>query len=141
MSNGGEQAKEMYSSIVQKLGDVDDAQEQNLIALDLFGTMWEDLGPDVVTNLFDIEGGFDNARNSAEELVNVRYDDIGSELDSVSRSIETGIVMQLGQALMPLMEKLVPVIQNIVNAISSWIEANPGLASAIMIIVGVVGGC
>lgn len=140
MSSGGEEAKEMYGSIVRKLGDVDDAQKQNLIALDLFGTMWEDLGPDVVTNLFDIEGGFDNAKNSAEELVNVKYDDIGSAMDTVSRSIETGIVKELGQSLMPLMEKLVPVIQNVVDAISNWIENNPGLTSAIMIIAGVIGG-
>ena len=103
-------------------------------------TMFEDLGVDAVTSLADIQRGFDVTKNSAEELTSVKYDDVGSALESISRSIETGIVMQLGQALMPLMEKLVPIIQNVVNSISSWIEANPGLSSTIMIIVGVVGG-
>ena len=44
MSKGGETAKKTYKQVVDKLADMDDQQARNIAGVNLFGTMWEDLG-------------------------------------------------------------------------------------------------
>jgi hypothetical protein len=51
---------------------------------------------------------------------------------------ETGIT--LGMALLPAFEKILDIAKPIIDAISTWIEENPKLASTILIVVGALGG-
>ena len=48
MSKGGETAKKTYKQVVDKLADMDDQQARNIAGVNLFGTMWEDLGPEAL---------------------------------------------------------------------------------------------
>lgn len=48
-------------------------------------------------------------------------------------------VGKIGSALLPVLEPLVAKISEIVDKISSWVEANPKLTQAILIVVGVIG--
>ena len=113
---GGDSAKEAFDQTIQALADMEDPLAQNQAGVALFGTMWEDLGPEVVTQLANIEDGAYATSDSMEELKDIKYDDLGSMIESLGRSVET--------LLLPLGEALIPLIQQIIEEILPVIEEN-----------------
>ena len=113
---GGDSAKEAFDQTIQALADMEDPLAQNQAGVALFGTMWEDLGPEVVTQLANIEDGAYATSDSMEELKEIKYDDLGSMMESLGRSVET--------LLLPLGEALIPLIQQIIEEILPVIEEN-----------------
>lgn len=113
---GGDSAKEAFDQTIQALADMDDPLAQSQAGVALFGTMWEDLGPEVVTQLANIEDGAYATSDSMEELKDIKYDDLGSMMESLGRSVET--------LLLPLGEALIPLIQQIIEEILPVIEEN-----------------
>lgn len=140
MANGGEGAKKTYQDVINKIVDMDDKQQQNLVGTALFGTMWEDLGPTVVGELSFIGDNFNKTLNSAEKLNEVKYDDFGSALEGVKRNVETGLIKPIGDSLLPTLNDFIPKISSIVEGLKGWIEENPKLVSGIVIIIGIIGG-
>lgn len=120
MSEGGEAATETYKQVVRSLAEMDDKQAQNIAGVNLFGTMWEDLGPDVVAQLAVVEGAYDNVQGTMEKINEVKYDDAGSALEALKRKAETSL-------LIPISENIMPAIQNATEAGIGYIDA---LASA-----------
>ena len=89
---GGDSAKEAFDQTIQALADMDDPLAQSQAGVALFGTMWEDLGAEVVTALAGIQ---DSAYATGEELENmkdVKYDDLGAMLDELKRGFEMLLV-------------------------------------------------
>ena len=113
---GGDSAKEAFDQTIQELADMEDPLAQSQAGVALFGTMWEDLGPEVVTQLANIEDGAYATSDSMEELKDIKYDDLGSMMESLGRSVET--------LLLPLGEALIPLIQQIIEEILPVIEEN-----------------
>lgn len=113
---GGDSAKEAFDQTIQALADMDDPLAQSQAGVALFGTMWEDLGPEVVTQLANIEDGAYATSDSMEELKDIKYDDLGSMMESLGRNVET--------LLLPLGEALIPLIQQIIKEILPVIEEN-----------------
>lgn len=139
MTNGGEKAKETYTGIIEKITNMTDKQEQNLVGTALFGTMWEDLSPEVIGALGEIGDNFNKTIDTANEMNSIKYNDLGSALESLKRSTTTNIVMPLTESVMPIINELMPYIQKIIDAISNWVQENPKLAGTLVIIVGVIG--
>ncbi|MCI8276303.1 MAG: hypothetical protein HFI66_11995 [Lachnospiraceae bacterium] len=111
---GGQSAKDAFKETVQALASVKDPLAQNAAGVALFGTMWEDLGPEVVTQLADIEGGAYDTADAMEGIKAVKYDDLGSMFEGLKRSIEV-LLIPLGEQLIPvlseLIEEVLPVLQ------------------------------
>lgn len=134
-AKGGDSAKKAFNQTVQALAEMDDPLQQNIAGVNLFGTMWEDLGPEVVTALAGIEGGAYASGEALEDMKAVKYDDLGSMLEGLGRTLET--------LLIPLGEKLIPVIQQIAEDIMPVIEESlpiladliGGLAEALMPVI------
>ena len=75
---------------------------------------------------------------SAEGLAKQESESFGSQMRLLKESIgET--VGQLGDALLPILEPIVSKMQEVVEKVSNWIQENPKLAQAILIVVGAVG--
>lgn len=110
-AQGGNTAKEAFYQVIQQLGSMDDKVEQSKVGVDLFGTMWEDLGPEVVTQLGSMQGAFDQTKNSAESLTQIKYDDLGSAVQGIGRQIQTNL-------LLPIAEKLLPTFNDLANKLS-----------------------
>lgn len=132
-AQGGDTAREAFYQVIQGLSEIDDPLEQNLAGTDLFGTMWEDLGPDVVTQLANIKDGFDMTKNSMDEVNKIQYNSFGEAIEGIKRQIETNILLPIGEALLPTLnefanwfaEKGVPVLQSFgdgVMAIAPYIQ-------------------
>lgn len=132
---GGESAKKAFQETLTALSGIEDPLKQNTIGVQLFGTMWEDLGPDVVTQLNNIGDNADWAAGKMDELKKVKYDDLGSMFEELKRSVEM-LVLPLGEELIPLLSDLIqdalPVIEDVlpdvIDLFGEFLEPVLGLA-------------
>lgn len=106
---GGESARKAFFETINALAAMEDPLEQNIAGVNLFGTMWEDLGPDVVTQLADIEDQAKITGDTLGEMADVKYDDLGSMFEGLKRSLEL--------LLVPLGEELIPLLQDMIGAV------------------------
>lgn len=112
-SKGGESAKAATEETLKALFKMDDQVAQNQAGVDLFGTMWEDLGIDGVKALMNVNGEMDKSGEKMKEIDEIRYSDIGNEFSTLGRIIETDLIK-------PLLESLLPAAQNVVK----WVQEN-----------------
>ena len=106
---GGESAKTAFNETISALAAMEDPLAQNQAGVALFGTMWEDLGPDVVTQLANIQTEAYNTSDALGQMKEVKYDDLGSMLEGLGRSLEV-LILPLGEALIPLITELIDAI-------------------------------
>lgn len=130
-ASGGDVAKNAFYEVIQRIAEMDNSVEQSIVGVDLFGTMWEDLGPEVVTQLANLTDEYNQATNSAEKLSQVKYDDIGSAIQGIGRQIQTNF-------LLPISDKLLPVFNDLANKLSDAF-ANEELQSSIDKISDAIG--
>ena len=112
-NEGGDKAKEATQDVMQALFALDDETERNALGVQLFGTMWEDLQADGVKALSNINGEFDKTAETMKEIDSIKYDDIGSALGVLGRTIETEIIR-------PFVDKVVPPIKDFIG----WLIEN-----------------
>lgn len=132
-SQGGEVAQKAFNETWVALMSLNDQVKQNQAGVDLFGTMWEDLGIDGVSALSDVSAWTENTnvtidktKKSMKELSEVRYSDTASQLNQLGRTLKEGIVT-------PIAEKLLPIL----NSGLTWIKDNLNI---LVPIVGTLGG-
>lgn len=111
---GGDTAREALKEVVKGLSEMEDPLEQNTAGVNLFGTMWEDLGPEAVAALAEISDGAYDTADAMGQIKEVKYDDLGSMLEGLKRSLEL-LLIPLGEQMIPilteLIESILPVIQ------------------------------
>lgn len=106
---GGESAKKAYTQIIEGLNGIEDPIARNTAGVDLFGTMWEDLGPDVVTQLDLISQSSEDVAGSMESIKQIKYNDLGSMLEGLKRNFEL-LALPIGNELIPLMTEVIEAI-------------------------------
>lgn len=111
---GGEVAKEAFNQTLEALSSIEDPIAQNTAGVNLLGTMWEDLGPEAVKALSDIEEGSYDTADAMNQIKEVKYDDIGSMLEELKRNVEL-LVVPIGEALIPLLSTLITAILPVVS--------------------------
>ena len=119
---GGDTAKEAFRQTIDALAAMEDPIEQNTAGVDLFGTMWEDLGPEAVTALSDIQEGAYETSDAMNKIKDVKYDDLGSQFEELKRNVEVAII-PIGEALIPLLstlaESVLPVVTGVLGPLIS----------------------
>lgn len=103
---GGETAKEAFNETLDALAAMEDPIAQNTAGVDLMGTMWEDLGPEAVTALAEIEDGAYATSDAMNQIKDVKYDDLGSMFEELKRNVEV-LLIPLGEALLPVLSTLI----------------------------------
>lgn len=111
----GEGAKEVFNQVIQGLAAMEDPVEQNAAGVDLFGTMWEDLGADVVTSLTEANEAIDMTKNSMQEMMDVKYDTLSGTLSELWRTIQTDVLQSVGNMMIPYVDKAIGKIEELVN--------------------------
>lgn len=130
-ANGGETAKNAFFEVIQRIAEMDDSVEQSIVGVDLFGTMWEDLGPTVITQLGAVRDGYNDVSGAAEQLSQIKYDDLGSAMEGIGRQIQTNL-------LLPISDKLLPVFNDLANKLNEAFSSGE-LQSSIDKIAGAIG--
>lgn len=108
---GGESAKKALNETVTALFNMKDPIAQNQAGVALFGTMWEDLGADGVKALMDVSGEIDITKDKLGEINEMKYDDIGSALEGLGRTIQTDVISPLGEELQPVVEEVIDYVK------------------------------
>ena len=106
-AEGGAAAQQAFKDVNTALFSMDDKVQQNIIGVQLYGTMWEDLGAEGVKALTDISGQADMAKSSMEQLKDVKYDNLGSALEGIKRMFTTNILLPISQEIMPAVNDFV----------------------------------
>lgn len=110
---GGEIAKQAFQEVNSALANMNDATEQNTIGVELYGTMWEDIGKDAVVALSDLNGTFDETLNTMAEIDSIKYDNFSAGISGIGRQLETNVLLPLGEKLLPYL-----------NEFATWISQN-----------------
>lgn len=100
-AKGGTSAREATNKVLNALFSMESEVEQNAAGVNMFGTMWEDLGKDGVKALMNVEGGINSAKDAMNELKKVKYDDIGSSLKTLGRTISEKFLDPIADAVLP----------------------------------------
>lgn len=111
---GGNTAKEAFEETLDALAAMEDPIAQNAAGVDLMGTMWEDLGPEAVTALADIENSAYNTSDAMNQIKEVKYDDLGSMFEELKRNVEL-LLIPIGEMLIPLLSILIETILPVIT--------------------------
>lgn len=137
---GGETAKAAFKETVKALASIEDPLKKDAAGVALFGTMWEDLGPDVVEQLANIEEGAYDTYGALDDIKEVKYNDLGSMLEGLKRSVEM-LALPLGEMLIPAFEDLIGVItpliedgtlEEIISSFGAFLEPLTAMAADIL---------
>lgn len=105
-AKGGDSAKSATSEVLKALFEMDDKVKQNQAGVDLFGTMWEDLGIDGVKALMKVNGSADKTQNTMKKIKDIKYDDVEADWASLGRTVQTDVINPIGKSLFPEVKKL-----------------------------------
>lgn len=105
-SKGGDSAKSATSEVLKALFEMDDKVKQNQAGVDLFGTMWEDLGIDGVKALMKVNGSADKTEKTMKKIKDIKYDDVEADWESLGRTVQTDVINPIGKSLFPEVKKL-----------------------------------
>lgn len=131
-AQGGESAQDAFQEVVTALNNCDDEVIKNTAGVNLFGTMWEDMGADAGKALTDTNGEFDKTADNLNKIKEIKYDSLGNAFEGIKRQIETGLVLPIGEKLLPKLNEFANYINDNMPDIKSTVESvMDGICSAI----------
>ena len=101
-----------YQKLADKLREIDSDTERYTLGVEMFGTMWEDLGEETVLALLETQGEISKTSDALERINDVKYDDIGSSLQGLKRTVETELIAPIGDELTPLVKEAIDFVQD-----------------------------
>lgn len=125
---GGESANQAFNQVITGLALMEDPLKRNEVGVALFGTMWEDLGPAVVEQLAGISEGAYGSADALEQIKAVKYDDLGSVLQALTRQVEL-LAIPLAELAIPVISAAVEVLGNNMDAVIPIVS---GLTAAVL---------
>lgn len=135
---GGDTARQAFDQVITALAEMEDPLAQNTAGVNLFGTMWEDLGPEVVTQLKDVTNSTIDAAGAMDELKEVRYDNLESAIGGLLRQI-TSFAADLGEYLIPYVEKAIDFISKLAEGFNNLSEPAKQIVITIGLFAAAIG--
>lgn len=96
-----------YQKLKEKLAEVDDDTQRYQLGVEMFGTMWEDLGEDAVFALMDTQGEISTTEDALGQINAVKYDDLGSAIEGIKRNLQTSVSEPIKNEVMPAVNEFV----------------------------------
>lgn len=137
-AEGGDKAAEAFQQIIEGLRSIEDPVEQNRIGVALFGTMWEDLGAKVVTQLDSIKGSTNEATDAVKSLKEQKMDDFNTQLEATKRQAQD-LGVEIGLQLLPYVQSFMDTISRLVGWFANLDEGTKSFIATVAIIALVVG--
>lgn len=120
-AKGGDEANTAFIEIAKGLNNIQDPLTQNQIGVQLFGTMWEDLGADAVTAMTLYGDQFNKSIDTMNQVKEIKYDNLSDMFEALKRNVEM-LVLPLGNSLMPILEQVIGLLNDNIPAIQGLIE-------------------
>ncbi|RNB72178.1 phage tail tape measure protein [Brevibacillus panacihumi] len=103
-ARGGPAAQKAFTQVVDAISKVQDPVQKNVIGVQLFGTMFEDLEKDVIAAMGSARSQFDMTKSTMDEITNIKYDTASKALQGIGRQIMTGFIMPIGDKALPVLQ-------------------------------------
>jgi phage-related minor tail protein len=130
IAQGGAGGKKAMQDVATALKGVDDSTKQNALGVQIFGTMWEDQGANIL----------DTLTNANSETVDLSANQ--KQLNADVQQMDSDPAVQWAKAIADLKTALTPVLEVVsqfIAKIAEWISNNPVFAATIAAIVAVLG--
>ena len=137
-ASGGDTAKKAFYQVIDAIKAMDDPVEQSIVGVDLFGTMWEDLGPQVVTQLGSIRESYNQNSDAMKNMQNIKFDDLGSMLEVLKRQFGD-IALEVGNELMPTVQSFIGKLSSLVSWFKQLNPETKKIIGSIVKVLAVVG--
>lgn len=137
-AKGGEEARNAFFDVAKAISEVEDPVEQSIIGVDLFGTMWEDLGPDVITQLAGIKDATYDASGAMEDLISKKYDNLSGQLSVLKNNLKL-LAVSFGELLLPVITPIVEKFANFIKKLSELDENTRKIITIIGLLVAAIG--
>ena len=111
-AEGGDVGAESFQLVIDKLMKMEDPVRQNLVGVQLFGSMFEDLGPKGISALQDISNEVVYTEDALQQINSVKYDTFGEAMEGIKRNLETSILLPMGEAILPILGKFTDFIND-----------------------------
>lgn len=159
---GGDVARDAFQTVVSALAAIEDPIARDAAGVNLFGTMWEDLGVEAVAALGDISDSAYDCKGAMDGIMEVNYGSLSDALGGLQRQVETliqplgemliqpvsdviealsgmadEVIPRLVEALKPVLENLTPLIAPIMELITSLL---PQLVELVTPIIEMISG-
>lgn len=119
---GGPEAQKSFRTVVQAISGIEDPVKKNAVAVGLFGTQAEDLEKDVIAAMGTARSQFDMTRMTMEQIQNIKYDTLGMAWQGIARQIETGVLIPIGERLLPILTSMSKTFATVMPSISTFVE-------------------
>jgi len=110
-SQGGESAQEAYWKVTEALNSIDDPVQRNIAGVNLFGTMWEDVGDKAILGAMEMSDYFNGTVDTMNQIKEIKYDSLGNAFQGIGRQMEVGLMIPLGEKLLPKLNEFANYIQ------------------------------
>lgn len=117
-ANGGEEAKQAFIEVVNRLGSMDDKVSQSIAGVDLFGTMWEDLGPTVVTSFSKMDNGISQSSDSMQKSIDELYNTTKKKAETQLKRLQS-LGADFGEEMLPVLEDLIDLAEDFTKKLES----------------------
>ena len=121
---GGEAGSAAMKQTLAAILAVEDENKRYQLGVELFGTMWEDLGEDAVTALFNTEGAISSTNDAMGQVDSAAYDTLTAKLQGLGRTIVAEVVQPLEEKLTPAMKNAVDYVTANVGPAVDWVVAH-----------------
>lgn len=103
-AQGGETARKATEELLTAFKKMDDPVQKNLTGVNLWGTMYEDLGEQGVMALMDLSGSASKTAKTMEGITKVKYSDVATEFTKLGRTMKDEILVPFAQELLPALK-------------------------------------
>ncbi len=121
-ATGGEKGKLAFEQVTKALADMKDPVKQNTAGVNLFGTMWEDLGAEGVLAMSRFTGSVTTGTDALEQINKVKYNDLKSNFESLKRSAVDGLLNPIGKLLTPSLNQGINDLKGFVSEAKKLLE-------------------
>ena len=134
-AEGGDIANQAFGQVIDALKSIDDPIARNTAGINLFGTMWEDLGEEAILSLTGITEAAYGTTGALDQIKETRYGNLISEIQSLGKTAQTDILVPLGEQLLPMLSSLVTTVSGLVSQFSNL---SSGQQQAILAVAGLI---
>lgn len=117
---GKSSMKDVVNSIVKDISNCTDQQEALTLASTAFGTMGDDFGVDMVKNLTSLGDTMEDTTGKMEEIDQIRYDDVGSQLEALGRQFQLDVLAPLAETVLPTLQRVGQDLSGLISTFSNW---------------------
>ena len=120
-AQGGEAARQAFDDTLEAIKALEDPVKQDAAGVALLGTMWEDLGKDVVFSFTNIEESSFAAAEALENVLNSKSNNTERQAASLKREIEL-IITDIGTELLPMANEIISDVKDELPEITDEIK-------------------